>query len=524
MDAPTSRTVAGLLAEMAVRFPDREAIVDARRRLTFAQWRLESRRIAKGLYALGVRRGDHVAILAGNVAEWLIVDFAIASLGATMVSVNTWATRRELGYLLEHSDAKVLVHADQYLGMNYVDVFTEMRAAGEWPDRLEHAVCLGECPPWAIPYHELEGRGAEISDETIDTCERAVQPADVACLLYTSGSTSMPKGVPLQHYGLVENMWSIGERQHLTENDRLWLAVSLFWALGCENALFALLTHGGCIVLQTSFDAREALELIERERCTVFYGTPNMSVALMEHPDRASFDLSTLRTGVTIGTPEQIQLVIDLGATEVCNVYGLTETYGNAAVMDGQVDPEFRVRSVGTLLPGNEAKIVDPETGRELPQGEVGEIRVRGYVMEGYYKAPDKNAEAFDADGYFLTGDLGFFDEDGYLFFRGRHKEMIKTGGINVAPVEVEEILVSHDAVAQAYVVGLADDERDEIVAAVIIQEPGTEFDEQEMRAYCRERMASYKVPRRYRLASEDELPLTSTRKLQKLRLHELFD
>jgi len=527
MDAPRSRTVGALLAEMADRFPEREAVVDARRRLTYRAFRDESLQVARGLYSLGVRPGDHVAILMGNVAEWLVTGFAVASLGATLVSVNTWATRRELAYLLDHSETVALVFSERFINTDYVAMLAALRKAGEWPDRLRAAICLGggTCPEWATPYAELPARADSVPEAPIVEIEATVAPSATACLLYTSGSTSRPKGVPLTHAGLIENMWSIGERQHLTEQDRLWLAVSLFWALGCNNALFALMTHGGCIVLQEHFDASEALRLLEVERCTVFYGTPNMTLALWEHPDRAHRDLSSLRTGVTIGKPDQIRMAMDLGAREICNVYGMTETYANSAVTDASLPAAKRVECVGPPLPGTRIRIVDPDSERLCPPGSTGEIRVRGYVMPGYYKDPEKTAEAIDTHGFFRTGDLGFLDEDGCLYFRGRLKEMVKTGGINVSPAEVEDVLSDIDGVAQAYVVGLPDPERDEIVAAVLVLEEGwTRIDLEHVRRFCRERMAAYKVPRRFRIALDSELPLTSTRKLKKLELPALFE
>jgi fatty-acyl-CoA synthase len=317
-------------------------------------------------------------------------------------------------------------------------------------------------------------------------------------------------------------MWGIGERLHLTADDRLWLAVSLFWGLGCENALFAVWSHGACIVLQEHFDAGEALGLIEAERCTVFYGTPNMTLALVEHPDCAGRDLSSLRTGATLGSPEQIRRLVDLGASEICQVYGLTETYGNCALNDAHDSVLRRTESIGKPLPGNDIVIADMATGQLLPQGETGEIRLKGYVTPGYYKDPEKTAEAFDEEGYFCTGDLGFYDAEGYLYFRGRTKEMIKTGGINVSPAEIEEALIGHSAVELAYVVGLKDARRDEIVAAVIVARE--EIEAEELLALCRETLAAYKVPRRLKFVTHADLPLTSTGKLQKNRLKELFE
>ena len=523
---PRSRTVPALLAELAQGHPEAEFVVGGGRRLRYPEFRAEARRFARGLHALGVRRGDKVAVLMGNRPEWLIADFAVLALGAVMVSLNTWATRRELAWMLDHSETSVLVTVDRFLGQDYTGALGEATAAGELP-KLRHVVRIapdGRELPGGVSWESVIEAGESVPESVLDEAQAAVEPPDVACILYTSGSTSTPKGVQLQHYALIENMWGIGERQHLRAGDRLWLAVSLFWGLGCENALFALMTHAGTIVLQERFEAGEAIDLIEREGCTVVYATPNMVRAIAEHPGCRPDRLASLRTGVTIGTPEQVRLLADLGAREVCNVYGLTETYGNCTVTDAHDPIEVRMASVGRPLPGFELAIEDPETRRPLPAGEVGEIKVRGYVTCGYYRAEDKNREAFDDGGWFLTGDLGYLDESGGLHFRGRLKEMIKTGGINVAPVEVEEVLMSHPGVEQAYVVGLPDAERDEIVAAVVVPrgDPGA-MDEAALRAHCAGALAAYKRPRRYRLVAAGDLPLTATGKVRKLGMKDLF-
>ncbi len=526
---PRSRTAPALLAELAERCPETELLVGGTRRLRYPEFRAEARRFARGLHALGVRRGDKVAILMGNRPEWLVADFAILALGAVMVSLNTWATRRELAWMLDHSDASVLVTVDRFLGQDYTGALGEIAAAGGLA-KLRRVVRVapedGRPLPGGVSWDAVMRAGEAVPESVVDAAENAVEPPDVACILYTSGSTSNPKGVQLQHFALIENMWGIGERLRLRAGDRLWLAVSLFWGLGCENALFALLTHAGTIVLQERFDAGEAIDLIERERCTVAYATPNMVRAIAEHPGCRPERLATLRTGVTIGTPEQVRLLADLGAAEVCNVYGLTETYGNCTVTDAHDPIEVRAASVGRPLPGFEIAVTDPETGRPLPSGEVGEIRVRGYVTCGYYRDEDKNREAFDADGWFRTGDLGCLDESGRLYFRGRLKEMIKTGGINVAPVEVEEVLTSHPGVEQAYVIGLPDAERDEVVAAVVVPRApkgAGAADEASLRAHCAEALAAYKRPRRYRWVGAGELPLTTTGKVRKLGMKALF-
>src|SRR6516165_6377955 len=521
---PASRTIPGLIDELAARFPAREALVGEGRRDTYAALRDEVRAFAKGLHVLGIRKGDMVAVLMGNKPEWIIADLAVCSLGAIMVAINTWVTGRELGYVLAHSDARMLVASDHFLKNDYFSTIETLEPLSRSVPRLRSIIHVGaRAYRDSIPFDDVYARGGSVPDADIDSAARAVDPSDIAYLLYTSGSTSTPKGVQLQHYALIENMWHIGERMHVTEQDRLWLAVSLFWGLGCENALFNVLTHGGCIVLQESFEPGEALRIIDVERCTLFYGTPNMAQALSEHPNRCKHDLSSLRSGGTVGTPEQIRRVVDLGAGEMCNIYGLTETYGNCTVSDAREPLDVRLASVGRALPGVDLRIVDPQTGEILPHGEVGEIRVKGYVTVGYYKDADKSRAAFDASGYFITGDLGVVDAEGRLYFRGRIKDMIKTGGINVAPVEVEETLMAHPAVKLACVTGVPDAQRDEIVAALVVCRPGEHVEQADLLALCRRRLAAYKIPRLMKFIREAELPLTVTGKLQKNRLAEFF-
>lgn len=523
---PASKTLPRLLEEQALNYPDREALVGSGRRLTYAQLRAEVTRLAARLHGLGVRKGDKVAILMGNRPEWVLSALAITSLGGVMVALNTWSTAPELDYLIRHSDATYIIATPAFLKYDYARMLGELGPLAERFPLLRGVLAVGDTVPegW-LPLH---GDGANEKDAESARAELArlaetVRPGDPAFLLYTSGSTSRPKGVQLLHAGLIENMWNIGERQHVTERDRLWLSVSLFWGLGCVNAMMNLLTHGGCIVLQEHFDAGEALRLIESERCTMLYGTPNMVQALSEHPERPLRDLGSLRGGMAMGTPEQIMRAIDLGAREVCNIYGMSETYGNSHVTDVRDPLEKRLRSVGRPLPGVTQMIVDPETGREQPAGQTGEIRLRGYVTPGYYKDPALTAHCFDERGFFRTGDLGCVDEDGYLYFRGRLKEMVKTGGINVSPAEVEEAIMSHPAVSLAHVVGVPDDCRDEILAAVVVLDGDAGVSPEALIRHCRERLAAYKVPRLVRIVTEQELPLTTTGKVQKNRIAQTF-
>ena len=521
---PTSRTIPALLDEMAVRFPAHEALVGNGQRYTYASLRQEVRAFAKGLHALGVRKGDKVAILMGNKPEWIVADFAICLLGGIMVAVNTWATVRELQHILLHSDSTMLIATDRYLKYDYFAMLEELEPLAATMPLMQRVIHVGTRPYRdSLSFADVFARGRDVPDATIDAAQSAIDPQDLAYILYTSGSTSTPKGVQLQHYALIENMWHIGERMHVTQHDRLWLAVSLFWGLGCENALFNLMTHGGCVVLQESFEPGEALRIISGERCTIFYGMPNMVQAMTEHPDRAKYDLSSLRAGGTLGTPEQLQRVVDLGVKDFSTIYGLTESYGNCTVADGLDPLEIRIATVGRPLPGVDLRIIDVETGREQPRGTVGEVRLKGYVTVGYYKDEDKNREAFDANGYFRTGDLGLLDENDNLYFRGRLKEMIKTGGINVAPVEVEESLLRHPDVKLAFVTGVPDAVRDEVIAAVIVRHDGRAVDAPALTEHCRRELASYKVPRLITFVNETDLPLTTTGKLQKNRLADFF-
>jgi len=522
---PASRTLPDLLDELAARQPGHELIVGGGERLTYAETRARARRLARGLRRLGVVAGDRVALVMTNRPEWLLVDFAVTMLGATLVPISTWSRPRELEYVLAHCGVSTLITIPRLGAQRFLDAVGEMGGPGSarLPDLRRVVVAGDEHPAGVTVLDELGDLGRDVPDAEIDAAQRAVTPEDVACILYTSGTTSTPKGVQLRHGGLIENMWNIGERQHLTPADRMWMGISLFWSFGCANALVAVMSHGGTLVLQEQLDAGEALALIERERCTVYYGTPNIALALTEHPDRPRRDLSSLRTGAAIGPPAAMQMVMDLGAREICNVYGLTECYGNCTVTDAHDSPEVRRTTVGYPLPGMELRVVDRESRRPLPPGETGEILVRGLLTPGYYRDPEKNAASFDGDGFLLTGDLGVIGDDGRLRFRGRIKEMVKTGGINVAPLEVEEVLLGHPTVEQAYVVGLPDPRREEILVAVVVSKPGRAADPAALRALCRDALAAYKVPHEIHVMRREDLPVTSTGKVQKFRLAEIL-
>lgn len=532
---PVQRTVGALLAHLAHTMPQQEAVVWPPQRFTYDTLYAQAMAVARGLWQLGIRHGEPVALLMSNRPEWITTALGCALIGAPVVALSTWARRLELAYVLEHSQAVALVMLDGFLGADYQALLTEVvpEVAHRPPGQigaarlpaLRELIVLGQ-PVLAAARHfdEMVARGRRPKAEIGHAASVPVQPTDILYVLYTSGSTARPKGVPLTHVGCLENGFNIGERQHLTPADRLWLAVPLFWSFGAANALMALLTHGGTVVLQERFDAEEAVRLIATEQCTVYYGMSHMTHAMLATPAWPCADTRSLRTGLTIGTPEEVGLTMHgLGVRQLCNVYGATETYGNATVTDAH-DPEaVRLHSQGKALPGMQIRIVDPESRAVLPAGKVGEILVAGYVTPGYYRDPENNARAFDAEGYFITEDLGMLDAMGYLHFRGRLKDLIKSGGINISPLEVEAYLGTHPKVKQASVVGLPDAVKGEVPVAAVELRQGETASAAELRGFCRDQLASYKIPVQVVFFGPDEWPRTSTGKVQKPALREVI-
>lgn len=517
---PTSLTFGALLREIATVHPGRDAVVFADRRVSYSELDGQVDAHAKGLMALGLKHGDRLALLMGNRLDWVVVALAAARIGVITTAISTFSTPRELAWTLDHSEAGVLVTVDRSRSQDFIGALDGMRS--DLP-ALHHVVRADEGDyAGTINLAKLVEAGSAVTDAELAAAEAAVGPDDLCYILYTSGSTAAPKGVTLAHGHTIANGFDIGERMHLTEADRVWLAVPLFWSFGSANAFPALLSHGGALVLQESFEPGPAIDLIERERCTLFYGMANMIRAFAEHPDYSLARMDSMRTGLTIGVPEDVQLTIDvLGAAELCNVYGSTETYGNCAVTDAGDSLELRLSSQGDPLPGMVFRVIDQETGADLPVGEIGEMCVTGYITPGYFRAPEMNAETFDERGYFHTGDLGRIDELGRVRYHGRLKEMIKTGGVNVAPLEVEKVLMQHPSVKQAYVVGIPDRERGELVAAVIEAADGHAPDADALQAHCKELLSRYKVPGLMQFRATDEFPRTPTGKIHKPGLRE---
>jgi fatty-acyl-CoA synthase len=528
---PQSRTLGDLVDELAAMTPQAPAVVSGPEvsgivRLDFAALKARTDAFARALLALGIGRGDRVALLCSNRSEWVVAACAAAKLGAPVAAISTFSSPRELAHALEHSGAKALIMLSRFRDRHFLQALSELcpelarcppgaLQSAALPDLASVVVLDGDATGTFGPAAFL-ARGGGVDGAALARAQAAVMPDDICFILYTSGSTAAPKGVTLAHGPLLANGFDIGERQHLTAEDRLWLAVPLFWAFGSANAMPAIMTHGGCMVLQEVFEPGAALALIERERCSVYYGMANMARALLEHPDHPGRRLGAMRTGLTIGPPEDIALTIQaLGAAELCTVYGSTETYGNCAVTDAHDPLPLRLATQGLPLPGMTIRAVDPETRAPLPPGEIGELAVRGYTTPGYFRAPELDAQAFD-DGWFLTGDLGSINPDGRVRFRGRLKEMIKTGGVNVAPLEVEHVLLQHPDIVQAHVVGVPDRLKGEIVAAAVEMRADATPDAAAITAFCRERLASYKVPTRLAFRAAGEFPRTPTGKIHK--------
>lgn len=513
---PRSRTLGDLFDELAAATPQAPALVSGAERLDFAQLKARTDAFARALLGIGIGRGDRVAVLCSNRSDWVVAAGAAAKLGAPLAAISTFSTPRELAYTLEHSGAKALITLSSFRDRHFLPAVGELRRSAALPTLQTVVVLDGDALPGTFGLAEFLARGGGVDGAALARAQADVTPDDICFILYTSGSTAAPKGVTLAHGPLLANGFDIGERQHLTAEDRLWLAVPLFWSFGSANALPAIMTHGGCMVLQEAFEPGAALALIERERCSVYYGMANMARALLEHPDHPGRRLGAMRTGLTIGPPEDITLTIRaLGAAELCTVYGATETYGNCAVTDAHDPLPLRLTTQGLPLPGMTIRAIDPASRVPLPPGEVGELAVRGYTTPGYFRAPELDAEAFD-DGWFLTGDLGSIEPVGRVRFRGRLKEMIKTGGVNVAPLEVEQVLLQHPDIVQAHVVGVPDRVKGEIVAAAVELSAGAASDATAITAFCRERLASYKVPARFAFRAAGEFPRTATGKIHK--------
>lgn len=529
--APHARTLPELLEEIAERYPETPAVICQGRETGYAALARRVAAVTAALRARGVRRGDRVGLLVNNCAEWLEAAFGAMAAGATLVPFSTWSTRTELGFLLEDSGVRTLIalphfgREDFLAGLAALVPEAAEAAPGQWRSaRFPHLRDLilvegGDATP-GRGWERFEDLAENLSAGPGDPLPPGEGPSagDDAIILYTSGSTSKPKAVRLVHHGVVENGFNIGERQGLRPGDRLLASIPLFWAFGAVNALPAALSHATTLVLQPRFEPGEAIALIERYRCTAFYTLPAMTAAMLRHPEFRPERTASLRTGLALGPPgEFTRNATELGAREICNIYGSSEVYGNCCVTPHEWPLERRANLQGPPLPGVHLRIVEEETGRVLGAGEPGLIEIRGYVMPGYGGASAvHNAGVFTPDGWFRSGDMGQLTPAGELVFLGRSGEMIKRAGINVSPVEVEEALLCHPAVSQVGVVGAPDPERGEVIVAFVVPKPGVPATPADLTArlaaHCREISSAYKVPDRIEI--RESLPVTVTGKI----------
>jgi len=518
MQPPLNRTFPELLRELAATAPDRCAVIDGATVVSYAGLANRAGEVANALRAAGVQRGDRVGLLLSNRIEWLEIFFGASAAGAVVVPISTWSKPAELEFILGDGNVSVLFampssgKEDFFAALQ--TLVPETFAHDKWASaRLPHLRALIALAPTA------PGRGWCTYEAFCAAAPdlppgEGPDPADDALILYTSGSTSKPKAVRLAHRALIENGFNIGERMALGPDDRVFVSVPLFWAYGSANALPAAMSHGATMILQERFEPGDALALIEEHNCTAIYTLPTMTAALIAHQDFAPARTTSLRTGLTIGSPHDvIAAATALGADNICNIYGSSETCGNCCVTPCHWPLDRRAACQGPPLPGVSLRLVEAETGAEVAAGQPGLIEVTGYLMSGYGgQSATHNAAAFTADGWYRTGDLGQLTDAGDLIFLGRATEMIKRAGINVSPAEVEDVLLQHPAVAQVAVVGAPDSARGEIIVAFVVEAlPVTEA---ELIAHARALSSTYKVPDR--IVFRRDLPATATGKLQR--------
>lgn len=531
MDGYAKRRFGDLVDRTAARLPLREALVFQDRRYDWRAVAAEVDRTAKGLMALGVGPGTHVAVWLNNAAEWVFLSFALAKIGAVQVPINTRFRTRDFAYVLGQSDSSLLITHDRSGPIDYLEMVREVvalpAAGGEVADpnlpELKRVVILGSGRhDGTLPWSELLGAGETVSDGALAARAAAVDPDGPFLIMYTSGTTGFPKGAMHDHR-LVRNTAERGFRMAITPNDTILNYLPLFHAFGfSEGMLMSALTGARQVVMET-FDPERALELIEAERVTVTHGFEAHMQALTEAQVRRPRDMSSLRTGLFAAgmhsaTPVCRRGLRVLAPLRSVSGYGMTEIWLGVGVGALDEDERHRTESSGYPGLGYELRIVDPETGREVAPGEPGELLVKGeYLMQGYYKKPEETAACYDAEGWFHTGDTATWLEDGYLRFLGRYKDMLKVGGENVDPMETEGLLLEHPEVRQVAVVGLPDAKLAEVPVAFVERVPGSGLEAEAVIAFCRGKLASFKVPRHVVFVAD--FPMTASGKIRKVDL-----
>jgi fatty-acyl-CoA synthase len=533
---PLQMTIGDLLDRQAVTLGDREALVhyESGIRFTYAELRANAGQIARGLMTLGVAKGDHVALWAPNRPEWFVIQLAAAKIGAVLVTINPDLRPPEVQYIVQQSDAQVLLISDRF---RYVDAVRRLV-----PDALRHNGAVRDCA--ALPHlryvvtvgdrvqdgmlscTELHRLGEGIPLSALAERQASCCPGDVTTIQYTSGTDGFAKGVMLTHRNVLGNAYDVTGCLELTPDDRVCLPVPLFHCFGGVMGALGCLTRGASLVLPSAhFDVDHVLGAIQGERCTALYGVPTMFLVALHHADFVRYDLSSLRTGIMAGSPCPVDLMRQ--TVERMGIHGMTIAYGQTeaspAITQTRISDPLgrRLTTVGQALPGVEVRIVDPVSGTDAPPGVQGELWTRGFhVMAGYYRMPDATAVVLDAAGWLRTGDLATMDAEGFCKITGRLRDMIIRGGENVYPREIEDFLRQHPSIADVHVVGVPDLRYGEEVMAWILLEPGASMTVEEVHRYCRGRLANFKIPHYIKFVSA--LPLSETGKVRKADLRSL--
>jgi fatty-acyl-CoA synthase len=518
-----------LAADVAAR-GDADAIVTEGARLSYRQLSHEAWKVAKAMHALGLRRGDLVGVLMANDETWLALFYGAALIGAVTVPVNTRFKAPELAFCLKQADCKALFLADRFLRNDFVaylreaDPAVDDRLPGGQLPQLRHVVVIGSnVPRAALDWERFRALGASVSDATIRDAAGEVKPDDLLLIQFTSGTTAYPKGVMLTHDNMLRNAWAAGTRIGVRADDRYFNCRPFFHVAGSTLSALMALVFGACIVTLPTFEPGGALALMARERCTLISGNDTLFQMLMSHADFDPTKLA-LRGGWAAAGPETMRKIVDvLGARYICAAYGLSEASPNVVMSDYRDPVELRIAGLAQPHEGLGLRIADPDTNAPLPPETQGEIQVRGWsVMRGYYNNPDANAKVFTADGWLRTGDLGSVTADGRLRMSGRLKDVFRVGGENVAPAEVEEVLLAHPAVATAQVVGVPDPRLGEVPAAYVTLRAGMSATETELVEWTRARCANFRVPRYLRIVRDfDAIGMTASGKVQKAKLRE---
>ncbi len=529
-------TLGGVLDDLSKNNPNGWAVryTDRNYFRTWKELNDEADLIARGMMSLGVKKGDHVAIWATNTPEWILTLFAAAKIGAVLVTVNTNFKIFELEYLLRQSDTKLLVMIGGFKNNDYVATVNELlpelkTTSGEIESEhlpfLKRVVFAGkETPEGMLNFEDLKILGGDFPVEIYEENKKTLNTHDVVNMQYTSGTTGFPKGVMLTHYNILNNGKTIGDGMKFTKNDKLCITVPFFHCFGLVLAMMACITHGTTMVPVERYSPVPVMNAISVEKCTAVHGVPTMFIAMLEHAQFNNFDFSSLRTGIMAGSPcpiEVMKKVIDkMNMREIVIVFGQTEASPGCTMTTTSDSIDKRVNTVGRAFPGVECKIIDPESGKELPINTPGEFCARGYnIMKGYYKMPEATAQAIDKDGWLHTGDLCTVDEDGYYKVVGRIKDMIIRGGENIYPKEIEECLYTCDKVSDVQVIGVPSETYGEEVMACVILKEGEEMTEEEVKEFVGARMAKHKVPRYVRFV--DSFPTNAAGKIQKFKMRE---